>query len=351
MATLTSDPRLDRDARLDGSMAKIRAPFALDPELRFYSPQDNRDAFAIPRVKAWLEFITTSWTPTPVEGATSRVALFVPCTKYKPYATSREHRAINTALLDAGWAPVGRSDAPEELKAVLDADEDAALLHEGPLRRGDVVLDRFVISEPMALVPYDHIYWWNGEASLATAYDDPGLFESRGTSVSPERADCTATQRKDGGWAWGPGERDAYVDAHEVLVNAIGDTLERIATHYSGMVAWVSPGLTHRSFFADQALRKLEGLPASKQGMSGRRALTGVLDRLPGLVDVLPTRAQIDDAKVQLAKRLAREGRSATDGAVRSVFARGDGNDTPLGLPELLAHLVGQLDTVAGGTR
>ena len=340
---------LTRDARLDASAAKIRPPFTLDPELRFYSPQDNRDAFALPRVASWLEFIVNEWTPAPVAGTTSRVALFVPCTKYKPYSTSREHRAINAALLHAGWAPAGQSSAPDELQALLEDDEDPALFHEGPLRRGDVVLDRFVISEPMALVPYDHIYHWNGEASPATAYDDPGLFESRGTSVSPERADCTAVPRKDGSWAWGPGERDAYVDAHEFLVGAISETLERLAAHYYSMVAWVSPGLTHRSFFADRALRKQEGLPASKQGASGRRELTGVLDRHPGMVDVLPTRAQIDEAKRQLAERLAREDRTQTDGAVRSVFARGDGNDTPLGLPELLAHLIGHLDTAAGG--
>lgn len=328
---------LTREQRLAESARKVRPPFVLDPSLRFYSPQENVEALAHPRVAPWLTFVEKEWTPPEVAGARRRLAVLVPCTKFKPYPVSREHRGINGALLAAGWRPWGPSGAP----AALALDEDRALLHGGPLRRGDTVLDRFVVSEPLALVPYGHVYDWRGEPSPATAYDDPGLFESRGTSVSPERADCTAVRRADGRWRWGPTERDAYAEVHERLVAVIGATLRRLAPRYAGIAAWVSPGLTHRSFLADRALRRAEGLPASRGG----RALSGVLDAAPGLLDVLPTRAQLEQARQHLAERLAAEGRPSGPGAVRSVFARGDGHDTPLGLPETLTHLTAWLDT------
>lgn len=335
-----------RAERLARSAGKIRPPFALDPQLRFYSPQDNRDAFALPRVADWHDHLTR-WRPREVAGTTRRLAVLLPCTMYKPYPTSREHRAINAALLGAGWMPVGPDESPGELAAALDPDEDPRVLHNGPMVRGTVVLDRIVVSEPLGLVPYDHVYYVDGRPSPATAYDDPGLFESRGTSVSPERADSTARLRADGRWAWGPAERDAYVDVHERLVEVIGTTLARVAACYLRIVAWVSPGLTHRSFLADRSTRRRDGLAASRLGARGRRPLTGVLDTHPGIVDVLPDPGQVADAKTRLAARLRNEGRPGTPGAVRAVFARGDGHDTPLGLPELLTTLTAHLDTLA----
>jgi hypothetical protein len=339
---------LGREQRLAESARKIRPPFVLDPTLRFYSPQENREALDHPRVAPWLRFVAEEWTPAPVDGATDRLAVLLPCTKYKPYPTSREHRAINTALLAAGWAPVARAGLPDELYAVLDPDEDAALLHAGPLQRGGTVLDRFVVSEPLALVPYEHVYWWRGEQSPAASYDDPGLFESRGTSVSPERDDCTAHQRADGSWRWGPAEREAYVDVHDRIVAVLGAVLARLRPSYAAMVAWVSPGLTHRSFLADRRLRRAEGIAAARRGTSGTRRLSGVLDAHPGLIDVLPTRGQLAQATGALTERLGREGRPATAGSVRSVLARGDGHDTPLGLPEALVHLTAWLDEHSG---
>ncbi len=56
------------------------------------------------------------------------------------------------------------------------------------------VLHRMVISEPMAIVPYEHIAEFRGKASPAVAYDDPGLFENRGNAVSPWRPDSTAVR-------------------------------------------------------------------------------------------------------------------------------------------------------------
>lgn len=347
-----ADAGLAKEDRFAESARKIRPPFRLDPDLCIYSPQENVDALDLPLVAEWLRFVAGEWEPTPVPGTTTRLALLLPCTKYKPYPTSREHRGINGALLAAGWQPAGGgsrdTDVPAELASVLDADEDPAVLDVSPLVRDGVVVDRFVISEPMALVPYEHVMWWRDGQSPATSYDDPGLFESRGTSVSPWRDDCTAVPGSAGRWRWGPAERDAYVDVHDRLVAVLVEALGRLRDHYDGIAAWVAPGLTHRSFLADAELRRRESLPASRRGAAGRRPLVGVGDHLPGVVEVLPTRDQLADARDRLAVRLEKEGRSSGPGSVRSVFARGDGHDTPLGLPEATDHLVAWLDVKAG---
>ncbi|MCY4369392.1 MAG: hypothetical protein OXF41_08205 [bacterium] len=332
------------DARWDESARKIRPPFELDPSLRFYSPQANRDAMHHPEVAAFHEYVKDEWEPPSTAAGERRVAVLIPCTKFKPYSTSREHRAINGALLAGGWEPEGASTAPAGLTDYLDGEEDPALLHDGPLRKGNVHLDRFVLSEPLAIVPYSHIYYWQGRRSPAAAYDDPGLFEARGTSVSPERADCTAVPLRNGKWRWGPGERQAYAETHNYLAEVIREALMRLSPFYSALGAWVSPGLTHRSFLADRAFRRAEGLPMSKNGTDGPVKLVGVLEEAPGLVTVMPSQDHLEEARSRLALRLQAEGRKATPGAVRAVYARGDGNDTPLGLPESLTHLVAWLD-------
>lgn len=344
---MTSADDLHPEARLAESARKIRPPYRLDPTLCLYSPQANRDALEHPQVKSWLEFIGEEWEPEPGK----RMALLIPCTKYKPYNTSREHRAINAALLDAGWEPEGDSTTPAELLALLDDGEEPVLLHNGPLRKGDVRLDRIVMSEPLALVPYPYIYEWNGRQSVATSYDDPGLFEARGTSVSPERPDSTATALANGKWRWGPNEREAYVRVHNRLADLIATVLGRVGSRYAAIGAWVSPGLTHRSFLANQALRRTECLPLSRRGPDGPLALRGALDAVPGSVTIMPTVVQQAEAKEAFAKRLAHQGRVATRGAVAALYARGDGCDTPLGLPESLLHLTRWLDAQLNGLR
>ncbi len=334
-------------ARLAGSRSKIRAPFELDPTMCFYSPQANVDALAHPRIAAWIDFVRDGWTPTPVPGADRRVALLLPCTKYKPYVTSREHRSINAGLFAAGWRPSRTSDVPFELAAVLGDDEDLEVLNTSPLRRGDVVLDRFVLSEPLALVPYELSMYFSGGPSPATSYDDPGLFEGRGTSVSPERDDCTATSREDGTWAWGPNERAAYVEMHNVMSSTLAAALGRVAPSYDHLVAWTSPGLTHRSFLADAAFRSTDGLPTSRRGHDGDLPLLGALDHHPELVTILPTDEQRRRARELLAARLAGQARGSSAASVRAVYARGDGHDTPLGLPELVDELVAHIDDLA----
>ena len=51
----------ERAARLATSAAKFVPPFALDPTMRFYSPQENVDALRHPRVRSWIRFITTRY--------------------------------------------------------------------------------------------------------------------------------------------------------------------------------------------------------------------------------------------------------------------------------------------------
>jgi len=338
-------PSIKKKDRFADSASKIKAPFEIDPNLLFYSPQENVDALEHPRIAPYLKWLAEKWTPPK---GSPRLALIIPCTKSKPYLTSREHRSINAALLDAGWEPDGSGLPPEQLYDTLDDGEDPRLLDSGTMTRGGVSLDRIVISEPMALVPYPSVYSWQGGPSPASAYDCPGLFEARGTSVSPWRSDHTATQRASGKWTWGSAEREAYVAAHNRLAEVIHATLTRVQGSYAGIAAWTSPGLTHRSFLMGEAQRKAEGLPLTREGTAGPVKLVGVSDLTPGLVDILPTTDHLDSAKVALGKRLEREGRKHSAGAVRAVYARGDGHDTPLGLPELLTHLMKWLDENSG---
>lgn len=339
---------LSRAERIEVSRAGIAAPFELDPTLCLYSPQDNVEALAHPRVVAWHRFVTSDWQPAPRDDARRRVLLLLPCTKPKPYATSREHRAINGALLRAGWRPTGDGAPPAGFAAtVLDAHEDPGVLHVGPLVRDGVRIDRMVLSEPLAAVPYEHLYSWPGGVSPATSYDDPGLFESRGHSVSPERADCTAVEGPDGRWTWGPAEHDAYADAHAAMVDVQVAVLRRVADRYDHVLAWVSPYLTHRSFLLDAAQRAVEG-GATHVGARGPRAITGVNDALPGAVEILPDHASFARARAALAGRLRSEGRPADADDLDRAWETGDGNDTPLGLPELLPELLGRLDDIAG---
>ncbi len=337
---------LSRTARFPASQRKIRAPFVLDPSLCLYSPQENVDSLSHPLIAEWITFITERWEPA--SDGRPRVALLVPCCKYKPYPVSREHRAINAALLAAGWRPSGGVETPSELLALLDEGEDPAVLDVSAWERDGIVLDRFVISEPLGVVPYPLVYRWHGRQSPATSYDDPGLFEARGTSVSPEHPGFTATPAASGGWKWGPGEREAYVLMHNRMAEVIAQTFRRVGDAYAGIGAWLSPGLTHRSFLAGSAQRDLDGLARSRRGHDDRELpLIGVGDLDAPDIAIMPTQDDLDRARTELAERLTREGRGGSPGAVRAVYARGDGNDTPLGLPEALRALTRWLDETA----
>ena len=338
--------KFTRENRFHESAIKIRKPFKIDPSLCIYSPQENVDSLMHPKIKKWQQFIQNEWTPSPIPKGTKRLALIIPCTKYKPYITSREHKAINAALLRDGWKPTGISEAPNEFEKLLEKGDDPEIFHEGYLKKKNFILERIVISEPLGIVPYQFIYFWNGKQSPATSYDDPGLFESRGTSVSPYRPDSTATEVKGGKWKWGNAERSSYVEMHNHLVEVITSSLKRVGNHYHEIVAWVSPGLTHRSFLASKKIRLEEGISSSRKIQGGRKKLNGVLDLESEILKIMPTLEQLKLAQHHLEKRLRKEGRNSSPGSVRSIYARGDGNDTPLGLKETLDYLLTCLNKI-----
>jgi len=192
----------------------------------------------------------------------------------------------------------------------------------------------------MAVVPYEHIAEFRGEASPAVAYDDPGLFENRGNAVSPWRADSSAVRMSPTRWKWGDEERRAYVVMHNAMAQILANVVSRIGHQYSDVVSWVAPGLTHRSFVLAQGERHYNRVPASRKVGARRLELVGANDRLsPELrIACLPTP---DDCKVavqRLSHRLQIDVPRAT-----AIYARGGANATPLALPELLDVLVKRL--------
>ncbi len=333
----------DRARRIVESGRKILKPYAVDPALCLYSPQDNLDSLAHPDVARWLTFVREEYVPAPTSAR--RILLFLPCTATKPYAASSEHRAINSRLLAEGFKPVDPDPSlPHELIERLELDDDTdleSLFALGPLRRGDVELHRVVMSEPLAFVPYQHMLRYDGGPCPAIAYDDPGLFENRGNAVSPWRLDSTAEQVSETQWRWGENERRAYVEMHNAMAQAAAHVLTRLAPYYSSTIAWVAPGLTHRSFCLAKSERSHHGVVASKLVGGKRLRLVGVNDFVASesRIEVLPTPAHCAEARRRLEERLAVSPRAAN-----AVYARGGGGATPLALPEMLDVLIERLE-------
>lgn len=331
-----------RDTWLPISLKKSIPPFSLDPTLTFYCPQENVEAFDHPAIAAFHTYLRSEYQPPAVEG--EAVLLLLPCTKTKPYTLSKEHLAVNHFLLELGFKPRGETGYPPELAVHLPEPYSPETIHTGPLVRDGLTIHRMVVSEPMGLVPYEDVYFWRGELSPASRYDDPGLFEHRGTAVCLWRPDHTAKPLGDGKYGWGPAERAAYVKAHNYLSELIAVTLHRLRPHYRRIVAYVSPKLTHRSFLTNRAEKQANGIPRWKATDLGRESLVGVNDRVPGLVDVTPSATELLDIKTELSRRLAEAGENSP-GRVQAYFASGGGGATPLILPEALAvlkrHLIG----------
>jgi hypothetical protein len=285
----------------------------------------------------WHRFITQSYEPQLPSG-TRHVLLFLPCTKTKPYPFSVEHKRINLGLISAGFQPTGALVAPNELLDALEPEFPPEVLNLSPLRddRGTVI-HRVVLSEPLGVVPYENIMSYEGKPSPATAYDDPGLFENRGNAVSPWRPDFTATAVSQTQWKWGDEERRGYVTMHNVMSEWIAAFVTRLAGHYSERVAWVAPGLTHRSFVVGKSERKDHRVPAFRNVGGARLDLVGANDRLPPhlAIECVPT---FDHCRVAMAKLATRLGRKVSQ--VGGAYSRGGGNATPLALPELLETLV-----------
>jgi hypothetical protein len=333
----------DRNVRLIESHRKICPPFVLDETLCLYSPQDNVDALKHPRVAAWLDFVTQEYRPE-IPAAERRMLLLMPCTKTKPYPFSTEHKRINQRLLAAGFRPSYNIPLPAEIRARLEPDYDQEVLNLAPLvnNRG-IIIHRAVISEPLAFVPYEHIVAYPHGPSPASGYDDPGLFENRGNAVSPWRADCTAVRVSNTRWKWGPQELRSYVVMHNAMAEWAAKAIMRIASHYTEIVAWVAPGLTHRSFLIGRNERRIHNIPAFRKIGRDHHELVGVNDLLAEGVKVicLPTVAQCRTAVERLAGRLG------TDvSRVGGVYSRGGGDATPLALPELLDVLMAHVGAV-----
>jgi hypothetical protein len=337
----------DRSVRIVESRRKICAPFELDETLCLYSPQDNVDALAHPRVTAWLKFVTEVYRPKLPPGQ-RRVLLLMPCTKTKPYPFSVEHKRINQRLLDAGFRPGGRDRLPAALCARLEREYAPDVLDLSPLvSDSGVVLHRTVISEPLAFVPYEHIASYPGGSSPASAYDDPGLFENRGNAVSPWRNDCTAVRCSSARWKWGDEEKRSYVVMHNAMAELAAKAIRRNADLYTDIVAWVAPGLTHRSFLIGRDERRAHHVASYRKVGQANHPLTGANDLLsePMKVTCLPTVEQCRIAAERLARRLG------TDvSRVGGIYSRGGGDATPLALPELLDVLIAHLgsDNVKG---
>ena len=330
----------DRAKRVLESRLKIESPFELDDTLCLYSPQDNVDSLKHPRIAEWLDFIQNEYVPE-LPNSERRVLLFMPCTKTKPYPFSSEHMAINQRLLEEGYRPLSRHCLPRELQARLEPHFSPDVLNLSPLIDGrGTVLHRMVISEPMAVVPYEHIAEFRGKPSPAVAYDDPGLFENRGNAVSPWRRDSTAVQMSATRWKWGDEERRHYVIMHNEMARILANVVSRIGRHYTDVVSWVAPGLTHRSFVLAKDERAFHHVSTSRRVGAKRLDLAGANDHLANELRIacLPEPDDCRHAIERLSRRLDIDIPRAT-----AIYARGGMNATPLALPELLDVLMKRL--------
>jgi hypothetical protein len=271
---------MSRERWVELARSKPVAPYTLDERLTFFCPRENLAGLDLPAVRAFHEWQLDHHRPRGDEPA---VLLLLPCQRTKPYTLSSEHRAVNRALIDAGYRPDARGDWPGALATYAPAE----LLSNAPLRGRGLRIDRAVISEPLGLVPYDAIYQWRGRPSLAARYDDPGLFEHRGIACT-WRDDCEATRGPSGKSRWGDVERADFVAVHNRLVSLIAAVLERWRPAYQAVIAYVAPGLTHRSFLAGPEERRAAGLPASRLTGGQRLVLESVEGRLPGAVRLVP---------------------------------------------------------------
>jgi len=323
---------LSRSDRVQEAVRKIVPPFTLDETLTFFCPQENLDALEHPLVRSLHHHMLVEYTP-PVQGKRV-VMLILPCTKVKPYALSVEHLAINTYLLGLGFEPRAPAEYPPLLEKALPPGGNPQVLNNGLWARENLFLHRYVVSEPMGLVPYEYIYFFQGRPSLAARYDDPGLFEHRGTAVCPWRADYTGIPwgRK---YRWGDREKEAYVQVHNRLVELLVGILDKIGDLYVARLAYVSPQMTHRSFLSSVEEKRQVGLPLGRRTRSGLLRLHGVNDLRPGRVRIVPSAQEI----VAIQDRLARRLPGRTRRQICGYFATGGRGASPLTLPETLEVL------------
>ena len=329
----------DKTGTGNAAQHKITPPFTLDETLTFFCPQENVEALDHPAVRNLHQYMLARYQP-PLHGEKA-VMLMMPCTKVKPYSVSAEHQAINRYLLEIGFQPLHESDHPHELASALPDGADARVLNNSIWVRDGLHLHRFVASEPMALVPYELVYSFEGSPSPAARYDDPGLFEHRGTSVCPWRSDFSG-KKAARGYRWGDNEKAAYVEMHNRMVALISAMLEHFGDAYVARLAYVSPKLTHRSFFTSAEEKRRAGLALSRRTSQGLLYLRGVNDSRPGWVRCVPDESEIEAILGRLAERLP----GRTPRQIKGTFATGGEGVTPLVLPETLDVLGQHLDSL-----
>lgn len=305
---------MTREEMLEISKLKPASPFQVDETLTYYSPQENVDALKNPEVVAFQEEMLTTYDPTLPEGKVT--LLILPCAKHKPYPISAEHLCVNKMLLESGYQPIGEGDYPKELEKALPEGYPQEVLNNTLLKKGNHYIHRMVVSEPMGVVPYEYVYYYAGKQSVSARYDDPGLFEHRGTAASPWRDDCTAVL-VNGKYKWGINEKKAYVEVHNCLSKIIYEELSRISEKYDQIIAYVAPKMTHRSFLTSRTEKKESGLRQSMQVGKEKQKLIGCNDYQEGLVTLVPTLAELKQIREQTGKSVA----------------------VPLGLPETLEIL------------
>lgn len=325
---------MQREERVRLSSGNPIPPYTTDPALTFYCPQENVAAFDEPRIRALWDEMRLNYAPPALADAATTSLLLLPCTKIKPYLLSDEHRHVNRYLIETlGFAPVGESDAPADIYAALPAGFPPEVLHNGLLRKGDRLIHRMVISEPMGIVPYEYVYHWRDTLSIVSRYDDPGLFEHRGTAGCPWRADSTVTPLENNRYRWGLNEYAAYTEAHNRLTEQMTAVLRRLRPFYRSIFAYVAPEITHRSFINDAVAKAEEGM---KTRITPDQApLSGVNDHQPGLVRVIPDSA----AMKQLQADIQQNNPTLSAQAVQKLFTLAGGEAAALILPETLAVL------------
>ncbi len=338
---------MNRDDRVALSTGKTVPPYNLDPTLTFYCPQENVAAFDHPGIRAFMAHMRASYEPpSAIKEGQRVVILLMPCTKTKPYSLSKEHLHINRFLLEeAGFSPVGTPDYPPQALDALPPGFPVEALHNGLLERNGLLIHRMVVSEPMGIVPYEYIYLWRGELSLVSQYDDPGLFEHRGTSVCLWRDDNTATPLGNGKYRWGDNERSSYVEAHNRFSELIAAVLQRVSPYYRAILGYVAPKMTHRSFLTSTGEKAADGLPRSRKSADGNKPLIGVNDLYPSLVRVVPDSGEQAHALDELNRRMSH----LSPAGRRAHLSTGGGIATALVLPEILVILEKHLQVAERG--
>jgi hypothetical protein len=297
-----------RERLLELARAKPVPPYTLDEALTFFCPRENLDGLDLPAVRAFHRWALHDHQPPAADEPA--VLLLLPCQKVKPYPLSSEHRAVNGALLAAGFRPRGRGDWPQSLARRVPPE----LLSNAPLAGYGLRVDRAVVSEPFGLVPYEAVYRWRGRPSPCARYDDPGMFEHRGLACT-WREDCTAV-RSGAAWRWGDREREAFVAVHNRLAALMAEILQRWRGSYAAVLAYVAPGLTHRSFLGDVEERRAAGLPVGRRVGGRLLPLRGVGELAPGLVRLVP------DGRELAALRRQQGGRVPADVLTRAWCLR-----------------------------